>query len=366
VDSKISGNKANATATGSNPAAPVQAIAAGGGILAAVNNVSGSSASPISTTSLIGNVVMASYTGTGSGIAQAAGGGIGVSTAVSDSAVLANRAIAAGSGTGVLTLGLPSLGTTASPLTRSAPAVRAGRAGLAGLTSRLKNAVAEMESRPFAANLPARGQVRPADTAMLASAVAGGSGIDGLTGPVTNTTISDNKSRATSTGTGIAFTQGAGVAIANQLVAVTVAGNVAKATGPSGSFVLGGGVGTSTSRANSIIAGNAPSDCGAPTGTDAGGNLDGDGTCGLTATSGSISSGTAELAPPAFNGGATKTQAPRTGSQAIGLGVAGTCEQLVGPDGTLDTDQRGSARNSTTRGDCDSGAYDTGGGTTTP
>ena len=122
-------------------------------------------------------------------------------------------------------------------------------------------------------------------------------------------------------------------------------------------------MGTSTSLANSIITGNSPSDCGTPTGTDAGGNQDSDGTCGVSAAAGSISAGNAELAPPAFNAGPTKTQALQTGSQAIGLGVPGICEQLTGPDGTLDTDQRGSARNSAARNGCDSGAFDTGGDT---
>ena len=78
--SQISGNKAKATATGANPDAPVEAVAAGGAILTALNEISGSSASPISSTSLTGNVVVASYTGTGSGLAQAAGGAIGAST----------------------------------------------------------------------------------------------------------------------------------------------------------------------------------------------------------------------------------------------------------------------------------------------
>jgi hypothetical protein len=361
--SKISGNKAKATATGTSPSGPVEAVAAGGGILAALNEISGSSASPISTSSLTHNVVVASYTGTGSGLAQAAGGAIGTSTGISDSAVLDNRATASGSGTGTLVSGLPSLGTTASPLGRgtSGPAVRTALASLTGLTSRLKTAVADAESRPVTSSRVARTQARPADTSMLASAVAGAGGIDGLTGPASNSTISDNQAHATSTGAGIAFTQGAGVSIADQLVAVTVAGNVAKATGPAGSMVLGGGVGTSTSLANSIIAGNSPTDCGAPTGTDAGGNLDSDGSCGLTAASGSISAGHADLSPPAANGGPTMTEALQAGSQAIGLGVAVTCEQLTGPDGAPDTDQRGQARNSQARDVCDSGAYDTGG-----
>jgi hypothetical protein len=38
-------------------------------------------------------------------------------------------------------------------------------------------------------------------------------------------------------------------------------------------------------------------------------------------------------------------------------------QQLTGPNGTADTDQRGSPRNSAARHGCDSGAYDTGGPT---
>jgi hypothetical protein len=302
TDSQISGNKARATATGSNPDAPVQAVAAGGAILTALNEISGSTAPPISGTSLTRNVVVASYTGTGSGLAQAAGGAIGASTGISGSTVLGNRATARGSGTGVLTTGLPSLGTatratTASPLTsRESSSVarlaglpaRAGLPGVAGLTARLASTAITMEGRPFTvrASNPGRSLARPADTTMLASAIAGAGGIDGLTGPASDSTISDNQASATSTGSGIAFTQGAGISIASQLIDVTVTGNVAKATGPAGSLVLGGGVGTSASMANSTITGNSPTDCGAPTGADAGGNHDSDGTCGVSSASG--------------------------------------------------------------------------------
>jgi hypothetical protein len=291
VDSQFAGNKAKATTTGANPAAPVEAVAAGGAILTAVNEISGSSAPPISGTSLINNIVVASYTGTGSGLAQAAGGAIGASTGISGSTVLGNRVTATGSGAGVLTTGLPSFGTAADPLTsvRPAPArgagrpVRAALPGVAGLTARLTNSVAQLESHPFSTRpASARSQTRPADTTAVASAVAGGGGIDGLTGPAAGNTISDNQAGATSTGTGIAFTEGAGIASASQLSSVTVTGNVATATGPAGSLVLGGGVGTSVSLANSIITGNSPTDCGTPTGTDAGGNHGSDGTCGVS------------------------------------------------------------------------------------
>ena len=120
-------------------------------------------------------------------------------------------------------------------------------------------------------------------------------------------------------------------------------------------------MGVWTLMANTIVAGNAPADCGAVNGADSGGNLDTDGTCGLTAARHSVSAGAARLGPLAHNGGTTLTQALRAGSRAIGLGIAATCEQIaVGPAGALDTDQRGSARNSAHRGACDSGAFDAG------
>jgi hypothetical protein len=59
----------------------------------------------------------------------------------------------------------------------------------------------------------------------------------------------------------------------------------------------------------------------------------------------------------AANGGPTKTMALGAGSPAIGHGSATTCEAAP----VSNVDQRGDSRNSTTRGDCDEGAYDTGG-----
>jgi hypothetical protein len=125
--------------------------------------------------------------------------------------------------------------------------------------------------------------------------------------------------------------------------------------------VQGGGVGSSTPMTNTIVAGNSPTDCGIATSADNGGNLDTDGTCGLSAATGSVSAGYAGLAVPASNGGSTQTLALTPGSQAIGLGLAATCETVTGPTGAADTDQRGDARNSAARGACDSGAYDTAG-----
>jgi hypothetical protein len=113
---------------------------------------------------------------------------------------------------------------------------------------------------------------------------------------------------------------------------------------------------------NTIISGNTPTDCGANTSKDNGGNLDSDGTCKLTKPT-SISKGIANLGPLQNNGGPTQTEALLLGSQAINLGLGATCLTLVGPDGvTHDTDQRGVARgNSAGRPACDSGAWDSGG-----
>jgi hypothetical protein len=210
--------------------------------------------------------------------------------------------------------------------------------------------------------VPAAGTV-PAATpgATLTSALAEGGGI-GIVTPVINSTINANTAATTSTGLGVADTIGGGIDSATtRLVNDTIASNAGTTVGPTGSSVSGGGVGIWTLMANTIIAGNAPTDCGAVNGADSGGNLDTDGTCGLTASRHSVSAGPAHLGPLAHNGGTTLTQALRTGSRAIGLGIAATCEQIAaGPTGVLDTDQRGNARNSAHRGMCDSGAFDAG------
>jgi hypothetical protein len=196
---------------------------------------------------------------------------------------------------------------------------------------------------------------------VLVSAYTGGGGIGALTGPVSNTTVAQNVANANSTGAGEALAQGGGIGEGSSLVSATIAINQATAGGVSGAMVQGGGLGTATPMTNTIVAGNTPTDCGVVTGTDGGGNLDSDGTCGLSAANGSVSAGYAGLGLLASNGGPTQTLALTTGSQAIGLGLAATCESVTGPAGAADTDQRGVARNSAARWVCDSGAYDTGG-----
>ena len=292
-----------------------------------------------------------------------AGGAIAAATAITNSTVNGNTATAAGSGTGVLVSNAPA--AAARALAALAAPARAPRQAAPDSLRALATLTRGLVSGTVRRLVPARAQARAARTGPLAtvltSADSGGGGIGALSGPAGNITVSGNAAAASSTGLGVASTQGGGIGTANALTNATVAGNTGTATGPAGSGVTGGGAGTSASLANTIVAGNAPTDCGAATGADAGGNLDGDGTCGLSAASGSVSAGTANLGPLAGNGSLTQTRALLAGSQAIGLGVAATCEQLTGPNGTADTDERGSARNSSARQACDSGAYDTGG-----
>jgi hypothetical protein len=105
VTSTIDGNQANATASGTNPDGPVQVNAVGGGLTVAANDNAGSTASPVDADTFASNKAIATYTGSGAGLAQAAGGGIGGSTAVANSTVNNNSAFAVGSGTGVQTTG---------------------------------------------------------------------------------------------------------------------------------------------------------------------------------------------------------------------------------------------------------------------
>jgi hypothetical protein len=389
VTSKVNDNKTSATASGTNPeGADLQVNVIGGGLALAVNEETGSTASPVNDDTFANNSASAIYSGSGAGIAQVAGAGIGGSTEVTNSTVNNNTAATGASGTGVLLdigpAARPSLTRAVGQLVARAarvPRLTAGAAGTAGparLTSMVKGeagAVARQLAPAHAgtarsgtahsetAQRRAAGARRDltADTTVLASAASEGAGIGTLTGPLSNTTVSANIARATSIGLGLAITQAGGIGEADTLVNSTVAGNKAITGGANGVLVMGGGVDTSTSMTNTIVAGNLPSDCGSATGTDGGGNLDSDGSCGLSAANGSVSAGTAGLGPLGHYGGHTETQALLSGSQAIGLGLAATCEQVTGPAGVADTDQRGIARNSAARGVCDSGAYDTGG-----
>src|SRR6185437_6918457 len=101
VSTQVTGNVVTATAGGTNPNAPVEVNGLGGGLTAAENDEPGSTASEISDSTFAGNSIRSSYTGSGSGLAQAVGAGLGASTGIADSTVSGNAASAAGSGTGV-------------------------------------------------------------------------------------------------------------------------------------------------------------------------------------------------------------------------------------------------------------------------
>ena len=89
--------------------------------------------------------------------------------------------------------------------------------------------------------------------------------------------------------------------------------------------------------------------------TSLGYNLDAEHTCGFVSAGDQTGANTAALQPLASNGGPTQTIALGSTSTAIngdGIGNPSVCPTF---------DQRGSARNATTRSHCDIGAYDTGG-----
>lgn len=105
---------------------------------------------------------------------------------------------------------------------------------------------------------------------------------------------------------------------------------------------------------NTIISGNSGGDCGEPTG-DGGYNLTSDTSCGF---SNHWVHGDPLLATLADNGGPTETMALGALSPAIAAGSSSLC--LAAGVGNID--QRGHTRNAASRGACDIGAYDTGGG----
>jgi hypothetical protein len=147
---------------------------------------------------------------------------------------------------------------------------------------------------------------------------------------------------------------------------------------------FGGGLFGGAELSNSIVAGNtlngAVDNC--DTGSSYGdlkGNLEdtNPSSCGFSTANGDVVGQDPQLGPLQDNGsvlaGAPSSLAPLfteaipLTSPAANLGVAATCETLVGPDGvTTDTDERGLPRHSAPRGDCDSGAYDTGDDITLP
>jgi hypothetical protein len=369
VTSTIDGNQANGTASGTDPSAPVQVNVIGGGLSLAANDDSGSTASPVNADTFAGDKAISSYTGTGSGLAQAAGGGVSGATQITNSTVNNDSALSVGSGTGAevsgfagVQQGLSRLALTHLAASTAREQLPAGTAASARLAKVLQGQAQATTRDLIRAHQAVAATARRSTAAdILASAYSAGGGLGVLTGPVSNSTVAQNVANANSTGAGAALAQGGGIGQGSSLVNATIAINTATAGGVSGGMVSGGGLGTSTPMTNTIVAGNSPTDCGAATSTDGGGNLDTDGTCGLSAANGSVSAGYAGLGLLVSNGGPTQTLALTTGSQAIGLGLAATCEGVTGPAGVADTDQRGIARNSAARGVCDSGAYDTGG-----
>jgi hypothetical protein len=314
VTPTVDGNVARATGSGATPDGAVLVNVVGGAIGTAENEDTDSTGSPINSSTFANNKATSAYTGTGAGAAQVAGGAIAASTGISNSTVNGNTATATGSGTGVEIGSATAARQAVAALTAPAAATHApGQAPALGLRAlgtlvraQVQATVGLLTAHPAARTRPGGG----ADVAVLTSASSDGAGIGGLTGPASNITVRGNSAGSTSTGAGAALTEAGGIAEADTLVNDTIAGNTGAAIGPTGSGVTAGSVGTVTAMTNTVVAGNTPADCGADTGTDGGGNLDGDGSCGLSAPNGSISGGTADLGPLASNGGPTRTQAP--------------------------------------------------------
>ncbi len=172
-----------------------------------------------------------------------------------------------------------------------------------------------------------------------------GGGISNFGGAtITNSTISGNST---------AFFDGGGISNEG---ALSMASSTLSDNSAGG---LGGGIfnyqGTVTIK-NTIIASSASGgDCGGDAVVSSGHNLDGDGTCGLSA-GGDLSATDPQLGPLADNGGPTLTHAPLPGSPAVDAGS----EDCPPPD----TDQRAVARPLDGDGDqtaaCDMGAVETG------
>jgi CSLREA domain-containing protein len=169
-----------------------------------------------------------------------------------------------------------------------------------------------------------------------------GGGIDdyGAAATIVNSTIAGNN--ASVDGGGI-FNQGplttSGVTIANNQAGGSAGGGV------------GSGGGSNWTTLNTILAyndSNSDTDCEAAASvTEQGVNLADDASCPFDG-SGDITAKDPLLSPLAANGGPTETMALKTGSPAIGAGVAGC----------LSSDQRGTPRPAS---ECDLGAYQTDG-----
>ncbi len=177
--------------------------------------------------------------------------------------------------------------------------------------------------------------------------VAGGIRSLGTT-TVVNSTISGNTSSAWHGG-GIFHTDGS-LVVTNS----TIVDNIAPAGTASGVVVATFGAPADMTLTNSIMGGrDGALACfaeggGAAVITSAGGNIDTDGSCFLTAT-GDQPNTDALLGPLADNGGSTLTHLPSAGSPAIDAALAGACPA---------TDQRGVARPQ--GAGCDIGAVEAG------
>jgi predicted outer membrane repeat protein len=161
---------------------------------------------------------------------------------------------------------------------------------------------------------------------------------------LTNATISQN---AAEHGGGIYFLGGTvPVSLVNDTIAFNTAAAGAGIYGPDA-----GEISATRGVLNTIVALNAGGDCNVTfaAGTDAGHNLDGDGSCfgGLGATGDQTSVSAPLIGAPTDNGGPVETDALETGSPAIDAGGASGCPS---------TDARGVARPQ--GAGCDVGAYE--------
>jgi hypothetical protein len=204
-------------------------------------------------------------------------------------------------------------------------------------------------------------------TLTLTNSTVNSNTVPGSGGGIYNTGGAGRLTVSNSTFSGNAGVNGGGIynyVSAATLTNSTISGNSAPNSGVGGGiFNLQGPVTLS----NTIVAGNSATsdpDClGTLTDGTGGHNLLGNagGCSGLAnGTNGDQVGIAPKLEALADNDGPTQTMALLIGSPAIGAGDAATCESLVGPYGTTDTDQRGGARGSASRGACDIGAYDTG------
>lgn len=111
--------------------------------------------------------------------------------------------------------------------------------------------------------------------------------------------------------------------------------------------------GSTVTVASTILAGNG-GECTDNAATDAGYNLDDDGSCGFTSTGSLSNNQSANLGSLSDNGGSAQTILLQSGSSAIGVIPAGT----NGCATTIAGDQRGVARPGSLNGNCSMGAYE--------